>query len=328
MLTVKAKPFTEEKQGLGLVRKVRKGLQILRRDGAAEAFRQFGYNLHYHRFQRLRMDAARKQLGESQIIALRSRPFELHPCLNGISEELLLFGVHEPETTEAYLERLSPGDHVIDVGSNIGYYVLSTNDVIGESGRILGFEPVPSVHEILLRNVGRLKQNRADIQIFPWAIGDRNDTVHFYESEIPNWGSLIRSERLSQNLQTQVQMMRLDDVIQATPEFLPKALRLDVEGAELMVLAGAEDLIRTHKPILCIEFHMFLLPKIEVLKTLLGLKDVGYNQGILIDRIWDQPWISKSLRKRRCWKESIDGILARLGSPKDELRVFTLILET
>src|SRR5438445_12864189 len=135
------------------VRMLGKAAQHLAEGGPAFAFKRAVWRLHYERFQWLRN--RRQRVGEVMppLISLQNKQFELHPSLGGISEELLLFGIHEPLATRFYVEQLSPGDHVLDVGSNIGYYVLMASRVIGCSGRILAFEPAPDVYEILHRNV-------------------------------------------------------------------------------------------------------------------------------------------------------------------------------
>ena len=61
-----------------------------------------------------------------------NQDFELHPSGRGVSEEMAFFGTHEPVATEAYLEHLREGDHVLDVGANLGYYLLLAARSAGE----------------------------------------------------------------------------------------------------------------------------------------------------------------------------------------------------
>ena len=256
------------------------------------------------------------------MVRFQDRDFELHPSMVGLSEELILFGAHEPLATRIYLEHLSPGDHVIDVGSNIGYWLLSARHRVGATGRVLGFEPVASVYEILQRNIQRSGQNH--IEVFPWAIGADNGTTSFYESEVPNWGSLIRNANLLPNRSITVEVKRLDDIVGEVAGFHPSVLRMDVEGGELMVLEGAQEVLRKYKPSLFIEIHTFALGWESVRRALISLRDLGYSSGVLIERTWDQPWISRWMRERRCWTGSIDKLLQRVESPADPLLESTL----
>lgn len=235
-----------------------------------------------------------------------------------------MFGSHEPLATGAYLQTLSPSDHVIDIGSNIGYWLLLASRKVGEAGRILGFEPVPSVYEILQRNIKRSGQN--NIEVYPWAIGSQAGSAQFYQSEIPNWGSLIQDSRLCPTGSYAVPVKRLDDILRDFPMFHPTALRMDVEGAELMVLEGARDLLRRFKPTLFIEFHPFLLGWKAIRDRLTSLLDLGYSSGVLIERTWDHPWIDKWMREHRCWSGSIDTLIRKIESPKNPLVESTLTL--
>jgi FkbM family methyltransferase len=256
------------------------------------------------------------------VISFHGKEFELHPSNKGVSEELFRFGIHEPMGTECYLQYLSLGDHVLDVGSNIGYFLRVASEKIGPSGRFLGFEPAPDVHAILQRNVRRW--GTENIDVFPWAIGARNETAEFHLSEIPNWGSLIHDDSLLQTRSTRVQVRRIDDLMREFPEFRPTVLRMDVEGGELQVLKGAREVLRQYRPTLFIEFHNSLLGWKPVRSTLIALRDLGYSSGVLIDRSWDHPWHLKWMRESRRWSGNIDALLRRIESSSNSLENATL----
>lgn len=308
-------------------RMVGKASRHLSERGASSFLREVVWRLHYERLQWLRKRRARRHETTPSMISFQGKNFELHPSPVGLSEELLMFGVHEPLATKLYLETLLPGDHVLDVGANIGYFPLVTNRVIGPSGRLLGFEPSPDVFEILTRNIQH--SGTTNVEVFPWAIGAKNEIAQFHQSEVPNWGSLIRDETLRPIRSVDVEVKRIDDVVKTFAGFHPTVLRMDVEGGEFMVLAGAREVLQEFKPTLFIEVHTFALGWEAVRNALLGLRDLGYSSGVVIERTWDQPWISKSMRARRHWKGTIDMLLRRMESPKDPLveATFGLILK-
>jgi FkbM family methyltransferase len=301
-----------------------KAARYLREHGPIDTLRGVIWRWHYSRFQRLRRNGASRRNHAPSVVRFLDHDFELHPSLQGVSEELVLYGVHEPVATRLYLKTLSPGDHVIDVGSNIGYWLLLAASRIGESGRILGFEPVPGSREILQRNIQR--SGISNVELSPWAIGGETGAAQFYESQVPNWGSLVKHDDLLPTRNLPVEVKKLDEVAMESTGFRPKMLRMDVEGAELMVLAGARNLLEKYKPSLFIEFHPFLLGWDAVRRTLAGLMELGYTSGTMIDRTWDQPWISKWMRERRCWRGPIDILIRRVESPKDPLIQSTLTM--
>src|SRR5579859_1173929 len=96
---------------------------------------------------------------------------------------------YEPEVTRVFQERVKPGMTVLDVGANIGYFSLLAARLMGETGAVWAFEPVPHVVEILRQNVCANGYERR-IHVVPQAI-DRtsgtaslhvNLTAHFLSS--------------------------------------------------------------------------------------------------------------------------------------------------
>jgi FkbM family methyltransferase len=61
-------------------------------------------------------------------------------------------------------ELLAPGDWAIDVGANVGHHTKRMSDLVGPSGRVLAFEPVPATFELLAANVGRFRH--ANVSLF------------------------------------------------------------------------------------------------------------------------------------------------------------------
>ena len=299
-----------------------KALRMVRERGLGYTLRRAIWRLHYERFERQRRGL--RQQPSTASIRFLGNEFELHAASEGVSEELRLFGVHEPAATDAYLEKLSPGDHVLDVGSNLGYYLLLAAQRVGSAGWVLGFEPAPGVFEILERNVRRSPYK--NVRVSQWAMGAKSGTLEFFESEVPNWGSIFQDSRLQQTRSTTVKARTVDEVVRENPGFRPKALRMDVEGAELMVLEGAQEVLKQYRPCLFIEFHNFALGWESVRRALLDLRRLGYSSGTLIERTWDQPWMSRWMRARRCWKGSLEQLIARVESAKDPLVHSTLIM--
>ena len=82
-------------------------------------------------------------LTQGKIIKVNNYKIKTIPNDKGISSELLIYGNHEPLTTQIILEELSEGMNCIDIGSNIGYYALLESMKIGKSGMVWAIEPSP-----------------------------------------------------------------------------------------------------------------------------------------------------------------------------------------
>jgi FkbM family methyltransferase len=285
------------------------------------------YSYYYHSEER-RKRRRKLPVPDGKATAhLWGHKIQLHPSLAGINEELLDFGIHEPLATSTYQSFLRPGDHVIDIGANIGYYLCAAAQVTGEEGKFLAFEPLPSNYELLKQNIDLIPELRHRVQAWPWAIGDSTGTCDFYESKIPNLGSFFPHEKLEQTRTITVQVRRLDDIMEFVEGFRPSFLRMDVEGAELLVLAGARKLMRAYRPAVFIEFHTFSIGMKGIHTALDEFESIGYREGVLIGRLWDAPWISDWARRRQCWHDSLRTLRKQIATNAREFPVLTLFVK-
>lgn len=179
-------------------------------------------------------------------------------------------------------ESLRSGDVFIDVGANFGLHTLYAAKLVGTKGNVFAFEPVSS-HLNLLRNNVALSGVEQQVTIVPKAVSNSVEPfLAFYlpPEEVAVTASLHAA---SENLQkTQVANVRLDDYwgnIDLPIHFI----KIDVEGAEMEVLRGAENLLKKWQPKLLIEVHGFALPdfgsSVDELRTF--LKDLGYKESLL-----------------------------------------------
>ncbi|MEO6629228.1 MAG: FkbM family methyltransferase [Aquihabitans sp.] len=144
----------------------------------------------------------------------------------------------------AFLERyLRPGDHVLDVGANIGTYTLFMASLVGSTGHVTAFEPEP-------RNARRLAENveinglSAQVTVHPNAVADCPGTVPFFADRDVSNGLATQDDPRGRTIE--VSAVRLDDVVTAHPRL--QVAKLDVEGAEVMALAGAAGLLAAGQP--------------------------------------------------------------------------------
>ncbi len=164
----------------------------------------------------------------------------------------------EPETTRSLLATLKPGQTVFDIGANRGYVTLIAALKVGASGRVHSFEPNPKVRAELSEHV---QMNRvADrVTICSDALSDlAGQDVTFYVSTLEsNTGlssltpsaELLNSQALSPDHTITVRTNTLDQYVELHDLTAPiDLIKIDVEGAELMVLNGAERTLRERPP--------------------------------------------------------------------------------
>lgn len=152
---------------------------------------------------------------------------------NPVSVPYLLEGEFPPERNETLLARdlVSRGDTAVDIGANVGWYASLLCHGVGEEGRVHAFEPNPFLAELL----ESLARECPYLTVHPVALSDREGESEFFIPD--NWvsGSLRRGGESARSCR--VEVARLDDVLSERPDFI----KLDAEGAEMEVLAGARE---------------------------------------------------------------------------------------
>jgi FkbM family methyltransferase len=145
---------------------------------------------------------------------------------SGIVKELQLFGIHEPMATKFYTKLLQPGDVIIDVGTNLGYYLAVASKCIGSNGIIYGFEPDPHLYRCAQENAKLLP---SIIFLLNVAVSDRSGSINFYRSFIPNYGSVLYSKELKPRETIRVNTISLDEFCKSR-KIIPDVIRMDIEG--------------------------------------------------------------------------------------------------
>ena len=178
-------------------------------------------------------------------------------------------GEDHSESTAALQSLVARDQVVLDVGAHHGYYPLMCSRAVGPSGKVVAFEPDPSHHEVLRRNVEM--NGLANVKVVQAAVGSRVGTVRFDQNRV----------RASSRAR-EVPMTTLDDVVAA--HGLPRVdtIKIDVEGHELEVLKGAKRVLAMHPRIL-VEVHPQLLGELgqSAAEVLAYLKDQGYELSVV-----------------------------------------------
>jgi FkbM family methyltransferase len=156
------------------------------------------------------------------------------------------------------VEHCLPGSTVVDGGAHIGLFTVSMARAVGGGGSVLAFEPTPRTRAVLARTVA-LNDLGASVSVRPEALaaGTGRTTLHVGPTEGSNSNSVIARAGGAGSTE-EVPTLALDDLL---PTLTAKVscIKLDIEGAELDALRGAEALLRAHGPALCIEVHPRML---------------------------------------------------------------------
>jgi len=150
-----------------------------------------------------------------------------------------------------YLKR---GDIFFDIGANVGFFTILGARIVGPSGHVYAFEPVPEIAACNRRNA-RLN-NFHNVTVFAKAVsfstgkGQLLLTQHPGGSKLSTAGTPLASE-LTGTLA--VDVISIDNLVAQQDLAPPMVVKIDVEGAELDVLAGMRRTINRFKPVIIYE---------------------------------------------------------------------------
>jgi FkbM family methyltransferase len=182
----------------------------------------------------------------------------------------------------AMLRRLvRPGDVVYDCGANLGVYDRFLTGTLG-AGRVVAFEPSAENRRFLAANLA-LGGIADRVTVLPLALADEDGVAEFQVDDVQTTSGTLsrvtggrpsegrRNLRLGP-LTDRVLCRRLDTVVAEEKLPPPDVIKIDVEGAEALLLRGAADTLRQWGPRLVVELH-----GAAVAREVLGLlHELGY----------------------------------------------------
>lgn len=172
-------------------------------------------------------------------------PMFLHPDDPMITREILSYGTYDKELTQVFDMVIQPGDTIIDVGANVGYFTLLASNLTGGTGNVISFEPENKNYEILLANVNNFAKHD-NISIENLGISDKQTSLELSLGEGPGGHKIGGSNNETQSVDTVI----LDEYINSSVDLV----KIDVEGVEPSVFRGMTQMIKSQRPILIFEY--------------------------------------------------------------------------
>lgn len=191
-----------------------------------------------------------------------------------------------------YLKKIDlRGKVIFDIGAHIGFDTLFFAKAVGENGKVFSFEPNTTNKNRLDLIVSRNKKLAQRIKTYPIAISNKEGEEDFVFSDQVDHGtssgSFIDSahtlweksvyEREIGFKRTKVRTIPLDKLLDIGIKDTPALIKIDVEGAEYLVIDGGKELIKKSKPTLFIEIHSIF----NMLKVGEDLYELNYKIELL-----------------------------------------------
>jgi FkbM family methyltransferase len=167
----------------------------------------------------------------------------LPSSFNRTFQAYIVKGGWEEETTRLFKELAKKGDTIVDIGANIGYYTLLASDIVGSEGKVYAFEPSPLNYDLL---VGNIKLNNFNnVVAVQKAVSDRNGKLEFYLNDQDMGAHTIyKPDRVGKSVF--VESITLDDYFKGKESPID-IVKMDVEGAEMAVIQGMDNIIKLNK---------------------------------------------------------------------------------
>lgn len=139
---------------------------------------------------------------------------------------------YEPVTQQSFNEALRPGMTMVDVGAHIGYYALLSARLVGPGGKVHAIEPFSENLDFLRRNVRANQLTNVDIH--PYAAGEERAKRQFHITGSSDSNGFFAHPMTETVSMIEVDQVPVDQVVSGRVD----AAKIDVEGAEVLVLNG------------------------------------------------------------------------------------------
>jgi FkbM family methyltransferase len=219
-----------------------------------------------------------------------AREFALRLDRGQMSQRLMLESfeagcMYEEETARLLAETLAPGDTFVDVGAHVGFFSMLAATLVGDGGRVVAFEPEAGNLERLREHVA-LNEFR-QVETVPAAVAGAEGTTELWVNADNDGGHALwdvgehdfnATSRARPQRRT-VPVTTLDATLGGGNGRRVRAMKVDAEGCEELVLRGGEALLRRDRPDVICEINEFCLQRMGSGEQRLRayLRELGYE---------------------------------------------------
>lgn len=237
-------------------------------------------------------------------------------------------GVWEDHETRLFKSHLRPGDVVVDLGANVGWFAVQA---ILAGATVHAFEPVPQIAALTQRNIERaMERGPGKGTLHVAAAGDGPGKAQIALAEKNHGDNRVldsdsgRPSDMSDAHTIDIEIVRVDDHVQDQA----RILKVDTQGSEWLALQGCRQLLeRSPELALLIEFWPYALRGAEPIELLRFLEQQGFTLGKATEAPYpmDPQRILRQAEARDPVKGGLDlygvrGLPFHVGSAKDRAR--------
>jgi FkbM family methyltransferase len=189
---------------------------------------------------------------------------------------LMTEGMHEPQMSKLFALVLRPGDCVIDIGGNEGYFSVLAASLMPQ-GRVYCIEPQTRLQPVIRKNIDANKSHQIKLHHVAFSSGDsdieiflRPDSINGASSMFPHWKLGSKKEKIHAiTLDRFFEQERLERV---------RLIKMDCEGAEYLIVEGGKSVFaRQAVDFIALEYHTTICGIEKCRHTHEVLKSCGYQ---------------------------------------------------
>ncbi|WP_405724170.1 FkbM family methyltransferase [Streptomyces sp. NBC_01537] len=170
---------------------------------------------------------------------------------------------YEPASLHHWSRLAAASRTVLDIGAHVGYYAMIAA-LSNPQAKVHAFEPVPPIHARLA--VNHRANGLKNLTVHQKGVSDRAGSadinIRFPMVNLLSTGSSLEefTEPLASAITARIQLVTVDETLGDTPVDL---IKIDVEGHEPSVLAGARHILKRDRPVVILEaLQSTLLPSL------------------------------------------------------------------
>ncbi|OGQ23332.1 MAG: hypothetical protein A3I05_05185 [Deltaproteobacteria bacterium RIFCSPLOWO2_02_FULL_44_10] len=189
-------------------------------------------------------------------------------------KEAFLKSPYENKMHETFNNVLKAGMSVVDIGAHIGLFSLIAGQKVGAEGHVYAFEPMPRCYELLQKNIQLYNLNNVEA-IQSIVTNKQGKTELWMDKYYSILGSLHKDNLMNKGEKVEVDAITLDHFFLGTDSHERRIdiIKMNIQGAEGLVIDGAKQLLRSKGPTIFMEFWPF------------GLKKMGSDPEQLFDTL-------------------------------------------
>lgn len=250
--------------------------------------RQELYELQSSRFKRLLKDPLRTlPYYVMQFLAYR-RPYKVtYTTLWGDTMRFYLpeagaiyyYGFFEANLSNFFINFLQEGDTFFDIGAHVGYYSMLASSLVGDTGKVVSFEPTPRTFASLAENA----KTKKNIEVYNNAVLDKETEIEFFDygakySAFNSFKKRTSEEIFFRNEAEKIVVKTIAiDTFCKEKNISPTLIKIDAEGSEHLILDAMTSVLEEKRPLVTIEVSGGEEWKDNCMKSIKILTDKNYD---------------------------------------------------